>query len=413
MAKKTTIFETPFDTYTSFAIIGEGGAGRVYAVKNVTGEDFALKCLAPGRITSERLRRFKNEIWFCQSCNHSNIVKVIDAGATLIDGVKCPFYVMPRYSGTLRTQMGSIKPESIIVFFSQILDGVEAAHMSKVWHRDLKPENILYDQHSNRLVVADFGIAHFEEEDIFTAVETKATDRLANFHYSAPEQRVRNSKVDNRADIFALGLILNEMFTGEVLQGAGHKRIADVAPDYSYLDGIVEMMSQQNPVNRPESIEKIKIELIGRKNAFIALQKYDDAKKQVVPISEVPEFIPVKIAGLDYDAGTLTLKLSRNVPPGWAQEFNNPRGGHSALVGYGPERFTIRGNTATIGVRGDESFIQQIVNHAKNYAEAANRNYVLQMQEQASREEKQRRAALEKQITEAEKKKNILANIKL
>jgi len=413
MANKTIIFETPFDTYTSTAILGEGGAGRVHVVKNVAGEDLALKCLAPGRITSERLKRFKNEILFCQTCNHQNIVKVIDAGATIIDGVKCPFYVMPRYSGTLRTQMSSIKPESILALFSQILDGVEAAHMTKVWHRDLKPENILYEQRGNRLVVADFGIAHFEEEEIYTAIETKATARLANFQYSAPEQRVRNSKVDNRADIFALGLILNEMFTGEILQGVGHRKIADSAPDYGYLDGIVEMMSQQNPANRPESIEKIKFELIGRKNAFIALQKYDDAKRQVVPVSEVPEFIPIQIAGLDYDAGTLTLKFSRNVPPGWVQEFNNPRGGHSALMGYGPERFAIRGNTAAIGVRDDESFIQQIVNHAKNYTDAANRNYVLQMQEQATREERQRRAALEKQIAAAEKKKNILSNIKL
>jgi serine/threonine protein kinase len=320
---------------------------------------------------------------------------------------------MPRYSGTLRKQMGSITQETIMVFFSQILDGVEAAHLAKVWHRDLKPENILYEQRQNRLVVADFGIAHFEEEEIFTAIETKAIDRLANFQYSAPEQRVRNSKVDSRADIFALGLILNEMFTGEILQGIGHKRIADVAPDYGYLDGIVEAMSQQNPANRPESIEKVKMELIGRRNAFIALQKYDDAKRQVVPISEVPEFIPVQIVSLDYDAGTLNLKFSRNVPPGWAQEFNNPRGGHSALMGYGPEQFAIRGDAAVIGVRDDESFIQKIVDHAKNYVEAANCNYALQMQEQAAREERQRRAALEKQIAEAEKKKNILANIKL
>jgi hypothetical protein len=320
---------------------------------------------------------------------------------------------MPLYSGTLRSQMNSIKPEAIMTFFSQILDGIEAAHMTGVWHRDIKPENILYEQRGNRLVVADFGIAHFEEEELYTAVETRGTNRLANFQYSAPEQRVRNSKVDNRADIFALGLILNEMFTGEILQGVGHRKIADVAPGYSYLDGIVEMMSQQNPANRPESIEKIKIELIGRKNSFIALQKYNEAKKQVVPVSEVPEFTPVQIVGFDYDDGILNLKFNRNVPIGWAQEFQNPRGGHTALTGYGPERFTIRGDSVAIGVRDNESSIQQIVDHAKNYVASANRNYVLQMQEQAAREERQQRAALEKQIAESEKKKNILANIKL
>ena len=105
MTKKPLTFDTPFDTYASSTVIGEGGAGRVYVVTNSAGEEFALKCLAPERITSKRLKRFKNEIQFCQHHNHSNIVKVVDTGATLIKGVKCPFYVMNRYSGTLRTLM--------------------------------------------------------------------------------------------------------------------------------------------------------------------------------------------------------------------------------------------------------------------------------------------------------------------
>jgi serine/threonine protein kinase len=413
MTKKPLTFDTPFDTYTSSAIIGEGGAGRVYVVTNSAREEFALKCLAPERITSERLKRFKNEIQFCQRYNHPNIVKVVDTGVTLIKEVKCPFFVMNRYSGTLRTLMGKLKPDEVMTLFSQILNGVEAAHLAKVWHRDLKPENILYEPRKNRVVIADFGIAHFEEEEIYTAVETRAADRLANFQYSAPEQRVRNSNVDHQADIFALGLILNELFTGEILQGAGHKKIADITTDYAYLDNLVELMIQQNPANRPESIEKIKMELIGRKNAFVALQKYDESKKQVVSATESPEFDPIQIVGLDYESGVLKLKLSRNIPSGWAQEFQNPRGGHSAIMGYGPERFDIRGDTASIGVRDDESFIQNIVNHAKNYVDAANQGYVKQMHERARKEEQQRRAALEKQIAEAEMRKNILSNVKL
>ncbi|MCX5817526.1 MAG: serine/threonine-protein kinase [Proteobacteria bacterium] len=413
MTKKLLTFETPFDTYTASAVIGEGGAGRVYAVMNASGEEFALKRLTPERVTAERLKRFRNEIQFCQNCGHPNVVRVVDTGATLIKEVKCPFYIMPRYSGTLRTLMGNVKPDEIVELFSQILNGVEAAHLAKVWHRDLKPENILYEGRANRLLVADFGIARFEEEELYTAVETKAADRLANFQYSAPEQRIRNSKVDHRADIFALGLILNELFTREILQGAGHKRIADVATHYAYLDDLIELMTQQNPANRPESIERIKIELIGRKNVFVALQKYDESKKQVVFATELPQFEPIRIVGLDYESGILKLKLSRNIPPGWVQEFQYPRGGHSSIMGYGPERFEIRGNIASIGVRNDESFIQQIVDHAKNYVNAANQGYVQQEQDRARKEEQQRRTALEKQITEAEMRKNILSNVKL
>jgi eukaryotic-like serine/threonine-protein kinase len=74
-----------------------------------------------------------------------------------------------------------------------------------VFHRDLKPENILYDRNADRLVVADFGIAHFEEDQLLTAVETKDRERLANFKYAAPEQGIRGRPVDHRADIFAFG----------------------------------------------------------------------------------------------------------------------------------------------------------------------------------------------------------------
>ncbi|ABW68310.1 serine/threonine protein kinase [Desulfosudis oleivorans] len=413
MAKKPITFDTPFDTYTSSGVIGEGGAGRVYIVNNSAGKEYALKCLAPERINTERLKRFKNEMQYCQRNNHQNIIRLIDTGAIFIKDVKCPFYVMRRYSGTLRTIMGKLKTDAILPLFSQILDGIEAAHLAGVWHRDLKPENILYDQRKNRLVLADFGIAHFEEEEIYTAVETRIASRMANFQYSAPEQRTRSVKIDNRADIFPLGLILNEMFTGEILQGAGYKKISDTSGNHAYLDDLVEMMTQQNPANRPDSIAKIKMELIGRRNAFVALQKYDESKKQVVSAAEPPEFEPIQIVGLDYESGILKLQLNRNVPPGWEQEFQNPRGGHQFIIGYGPERFNIRGDTASIGIRDNESTIQKVVDHAKNYVAAANQGYIQQEKQRARQESQHKRAELERQIVESEKRKNILSNIKL
>ncbi|MBU0620320.1 MAG: serine/threonine protein kinase [Gammaproteobacteria bacterium] len=413
MAKKFPTFETPFETYIPTTILGEGGAGRVYEVTNSLGESLAIKCLSPARITTERLKRFRNEIGFCQRQNHANIVRVVDTGAIILEGTKCPFYVMKRHTGTLRTHMTGLKPEGVMPAFSQILDGVEAAHLSNVWHRDLKPENILWNERDKVLIVADFGIAHFEEEEIFTAIETKAATRMANFQYSAPEQRVRGSKVDHRADIFSLGLILNEMFTGEIAQGAGYKRISEVATAHGYLDDIVESMIQQNPNNRPSSIAEIKKELIGRKNSFIALQQYDATRKQVVSSSALPEFEALSFIGVDYAKGVLSLKLNKNVPPGWTQEFQQPRGGHSGILGYGPEAFQIIGDTVTVSAREDEKFIQDLVNNAKQYLNAANRGYLEQLRDQAVRNERAQRLALEKAIAEAELRKNILLNVKL
>ena len=413
MAKQKLIFETPFDTYTSTAVIGEGGSGFVHSAINTDGEVFAVKRLNPDRITTDKLKRFKNEIGFCQRNYHQNIVGLIDTGVINIKDVKCPFYVMKNYPGTLRSLIGTLNPDNLLKMYIQILDGVEAAHLVGVWHRDLKPENILWDQENNTLIVADFGIAHFEEEEIYAAVETKVAARMANFQYSAPEQRVRNESVDQRADIYALGLMLNELFTNEIVQGVGYKRIGDINPDFSYLDDIVDSMIQQNPDNRPISIEVIKKELIGRKNEFVSIQKFNKTKQKVVKATESTEFEPISIESLDYADGVLHLTLSRNIPPGWAQEFQRPRSGHSSIMGYGPEYFRVSGNKLSLSVREDENLIQQIVNHAKNYVNAANNGYLMQIQDQARQKEQRQKAALEKEIAEAELRKNILSNVKL
>lgn len=411
MAKRLQTFETPFDIYTEITVLGEGGAGRVYEVHNDKGESFALKCLSPEAITTERRKRFKNEIGFCQRTAHRNIIRVLDTGVHEVKGVKCPFYVMPKCKGTLRALIKSTQPSQVLPLFSQVLDGVEAAHKLNVWHRDLKPENILWD--GNSLIVADFGIAHFEAEAIYTAVETKLASRMANFMYSAPEQRERGAPVDHRADLFSLGLMLNEVFTHEVPHGAGYRTIASVAPDFAYLDPIVERLIQKSPDRRYQTIEELKGELIGNRNTFVALQKLDEAKGQVVSSNAPPSFEPLKIVSLDYTGDALILSLDRNVPSGWAQEFQNPRGGHSAILGYGPDQFRIQGRTLAIGVRESESLIQKLVNNAKSYVEAANRGYVLQQQELAAQRDREERAAHEKKVAEAQMRSNILKNVKL
>jgi hypothetical protein len=219
--------------------------------------------------------------------------------------------------------------------------------------------------------------------------------------------------VDQRADIFALGLILYELFTRAIPQGVGYRRIADVAPDYSYLDDLVDGMIQQNPERRYATIEDVKKSLIGHKNAFVSLQKLNEAKSQVVSVATPPDFEPITIVGLDYANGRLELKLSGQVPSGWAEEFRNPHGGHSAIMGYGPERFDVRGRSAVIDARENEKLIQDLVNHAKSYVHAANEGYKVKQSEAMQREERRQRAALEKEVADAELRNNILKNVKL
>ena len=134
-------------------------------------------------------------------------------------------------------------------------------------HRDLKPENILHDRRNDRLAIADFGVAQFSEDLIATLVETAPTQRLANFQYAAPEQRTPGGTITAQTDIYALGLILNEMFTGNVPHGTQFRVIGDVAPAFAFLDPLILQMLAQSPSERPGSIGDIKgsISVIGRK----------------------------------------------------------------------------------------------------------------------------------------------------
>src|SRR5438128_6491141 len=103
MAKATLTFVTPFATFTAARTLGEGGAGRVYHVRDEAGADAAIKVLDPARATKEKTRRFKNEYKFCHRNKHPNIITVLDVGITE-DG-KAPFYVMPLAQGSLRKLM--------------------------------------------------------------------------------------------------------------------------------------------------------------------------------------------------------------------------------------------------------------------------------------------------------------------
>ena len=254
---------TALTDYTPKRSIGEGGSGRVYLVEDTRGDEFAIKCLFPELVSTEKRGRFRNELNFVRRNTHPNIVSLVDYGSLDIDGIEVPFFVMKYYPGTLRNfiSLEEKEPEIALRYFFYLLDGIEVAHQLDIWHRDLKPENILIDPVKSELVITDFGIAHFSRDELFTTVETKKSDRLANFQYAAPEQKNRKGNVDQRADMYSLGLILNEMFTGEVPQGSQYMQISQNFPGYAFLDNIVEKMIAQSPKKRPSSINEIRLEI--------------------------------------------------------------------------------------------------------------------------------------------------------
>jgi len=413
--KKQQVFESAFNTYHYAGEIGSGGSGIVVKVEDEDAHTFALKYLNPDRITKDKLKRFKNELSFCERNDHPNIIKVIDHGHIETKGVKCPFYVMHYYPDTLRTLMKKgISPTNVLPFFSLILNGIESAHFRDIWHRDIKPENILSHPAANALVIADFGIAHFQEDSLHTTVETKPQDRLANFQYAAPEQRVLGEEVDHRADIYALGMILNEMFTGKPPHGAKFRRIEEVSPDHAYLDSLIDLMLHQNPDQRPQDIDAIKKELIAHKNAFVSEQRLSELKDTVVPKYESDDPLvnnPVSLVGVDYKNGTLIFKLSQTVNRDWINVFQKRKHGHGYPVNHMPSTFAITGDEVRRHVA--EPYVQTAANHFKDYLKLANEGYKKFIEKNQRRMEREERKQLEAEIAEEEKRRRILGNLKI
>ncbi|MFC2018683.1 serine/threonine-protein kinase [Chloroflexota bacterium] len=412
--KTPTIFTTTFATYTATAIIGEGGSGRIYKVADDSGESFAIKLLEPSRITKEKVKRFKNELSFCQKNRHQHILSVSDHGVIVNEKQSSPFYVMPLFDGSLRDILASgIPADRVLYYFAQILDGVEAAHLQSVIHRDLKPENILYRASEDHLIVADFGIAHFEEDVLHTAVETKDETRLANFQYAAPEQRVRGMGQDRRTDIYALGLMLNEMFTAEIVSGTGHKMIATVAPEYEYLDDMVDKMLRQSLKERPDSIEEIKMQLIGRKEEYVIRQRLSELQRTVVPVSDLDDPLisdPLRIVDVDWNKGTLTINFQQPVNPQWIIALNN-MGNYESAFGIGPEVFKFRGEKAMVGA--SERDAPRVLKYFRQWLPKANAVYEQRLRQSKKAEEREQRKELERQIEEQEARQRVLRNIKL
>lgn len=414
MLKKPIVFETTFTTYIASEIKEEGGSGRIYKAADDSGHVCAIKLLDPDKATKEKVKRFKNELQFCLRNQYGNIVTVSDHGI-YIDGKKAsPFYVMPFYNSSLRHLLSSgIASSKILSYFSQILNGVEAAHLQKVVHRDLKPENILYDLQNDNLLVADFGIARFEEEYLFTTVATKDSSRLANFQYAAPEQRGRGFEVDHRADIYALGLILNEMFTGEVPYGTGYKTIGNVISGYEYLDGLVSEMLRQLPSDRPASIDAIKAQLIGRKNEFITRQRISILNQTVITETDIDDPLisdPPRLVNFDYDQRTLILILNQPINPKWVWALQN-MGSYSSIMGIEPEAFSFSGDRATI--QAEEKEVQDIINYFKGWLPMANRKYEERLRKEITDEANSKRKRMQQEIEEQERRQRILKNVKI
>jgi serine/threonine protein kinase len=412
---KQLSFETAFVTYRVVGNVRSGGAAKVYRTRTDTGEEFAVKVLDAERLTSERLKRFKNEAMFGQRHPHANLVAVVDHGLVTVNRRALPFFVMPYFEHSLRDAMSRnlITPERVLPVFSQILDGIEAAHFFGAVHRDLKPENILCSSDLSRVVIADFGIAHFSTDDLATLVETNHRSKLANFQYAAPEQRMRGRRMDNRTDIYSLGLILNELVTGQIAHGTEYRSVASVAPHLAFLDPVVAEMLRQDPSGRPDSIGVIKASLHTARNQFFEKQRLDELQRTVVPASTLTDPLlsnPPELVGVEWKEGFLFLKLSPTPSIGWIQAFQRI-GNFTGFMGRGPATVSFAGDTARMQCQGHEA--QQTINYFKSWLPTANRDYRENLQNELNRTQQKERERLEREVERARVHIEVNQNLKV
>jgi serine/threonine-protein kinase len=192
--------------------IGGGGMAEVYKAKcRVLNRFVAIKVLRNEFVGDEEfISKFKDESQAAAKLNHNNIVNIFDTG---IDG-DIHYIVMEYVEGTtLKEYIKKNKPLDIkesINIASQIAEALRHAHGNKIIHRDIKPQNILLTE-DKLAKVGDFGIARAISEKTIT----NSDKSIGSVHYFSPEQ-ARGGYVDNRTDIYSLGVVLFEMVTGRV-----------------------------------------------------------------------------------------------------------------------------------------------------------------------------------------------------
>ncbi len=202
--------------YTLVGEIGEGGMGVVYrATREDVGTTVALKLVRHGRLASpEHLRRFLLERRVLGRLEHQNIARLLDAGVT---DTGLPYLVMEYVDGVpidRYCDAHSLAVEERLALFGDVCEAVHYAHRHLVVHRDLKPSNIAVTREGG-VKLLDFGIAALVEDgERGGARITRTGLAMLTPEYAAPEQ-VRGEPVTTASDVYALGLLLFELLTGE------------------------------------------------------------------------------------------------------------------------------------------------------------------------------------------------------
>ncbi len=208
------------ERYRILSLLGRGGMGEVFRADDLTlGQPVALKFLPDSMIDESMLERFRNEVRIARRISHPNVCRVYDIGETDNQVFLSMEYVDGEDLSSLLRRIGRLPRDKALEIARKICAGLAAAHDKGVLHRDLKPSNIMLDARGEVLIM-DFGLAGLAHEIDDVRSGTPA--------YMAPEQLV-GKDVTARSDIYALGLLLYELFTGKrAFEGSTYDEIVRV-----------------------------------------------------------------------------------------------------------------------------------------------------------------------------------------
>ena len=208
--------------YAIDKLIGRGGMGAVYRGVQLSLErPVAIKVLPPAVEQQDAAfaERFRNEAKVMGRMNHPAIVSVYDFGRTEEGQL---YFVMEYVDGTDVQQMiathGKLPPEHALAVTAHLCDALGYAHKQGVVHRDIKPSNVLIDS-DGRVKVADFGLAKLTGNVAQTRGLTQTGLAMGTPDYVAPESLTLGMEVDGRADLYAVGVMLYQMLTGDIPRG--------------------------------------------------------------------------------------------------------------------------------------------------------------------------------------------------
>ena len=250
-------------------LLGQGGMGAVYKARQRSLDRLTAIKVFPRELAGDPsfAERFHQEARVLARLGHPHIVAAYEFGQS----DRYCYFVMEFVDGiTLRQALArkQITPGEALAVAYQICDALAFAHDKGIVHRDIKPGNILLEgdpdgpvSRSGRVRVADFGLAKLLKGGALDFSLTAPGHRMGTLHYMAPEQVESPDNVDHRADIYAVGVLLYEMLTGELPIGRFPEpsKLADVGPE---IDALVARCLEKPPENRFQSARELQDALL-------------------------------------------------------------------------------------------------------------------------------------------------------